>query len=392
VPLDRRLISVVLATVVFCGSWVLLDHGFYDHGRISDTPRYQGYGLQMRNGELPYRDFSVEYPPGSLPVFLAPTYIAHPTDPADYASWFARLMALCGLACLAAVLIAGAPRRGVAFVAVAPLLVGSIMLTRFDLLPAALTAGALAAYLRDRHGLGWFLLGLAVAVKLFAVVLIPLAAIWTLRRRGQAEFVRGSAVLVATVAAVFVPFAILAPHGLWESLWGQVSRPIQIESLVASVLTTFGHPTAIVSHHSVGIAGHGVLAFVTTVVELAVLLALWGSFARGPVDEERFARFAAAAVCAFVVFGKVLSPQYLIWLVPLLALVRGRRGLVVSALFAAAAIDTQFWFDTTRYAAYIGEFRYAWLVLARDLILVAVLAVLALPPLVRRRRPAPVTA
>jgi hypothetical protein len=127
------------------------------------------------------------------------------------------------------------------------------------------------------------------------------------------------------------------------------------------------------------------------VVEVAALLIIWVSFARGTVDQERFVRFAAAAVCAFVVFGKVLSPQYLIWLVPLLALVRGRRGLVVLALFAAAAIDTQFWFDTVRYAAYIGEFRYAWLVLARDLVLVAILAVLALPPLIHRR-PAPATA
>ena len=63
-----------------------LDHWWYAHGRIVDTPFYQGYGLQMRNGLLPYRDFSVEYPPGALPVFLAPTYFGQPTVLVDYAA------------------------------------------------------------------------------------------------------------------------------------------------------------------------------------------------------------------------------------------------------------------------------------------------------------------
>ena len=126
------------------------------------------------------------------------------------------------------------------------------------------------------------------------------------------------------MVAVFLPFAILAPHGLWLSVWDQASRPIQIESLAASFLTTFAHPHAILSTSSVSIAGYHWLETLTTAVELAALVALWIAFARGPADRERFLRYAAACVCAFVAFGKVLSPQYLIWLVPLVALVRGR--------------------------------------------------------------------
>jgi hypothetical protein len=82
-------------------------------------------------------------------------------------------------------------------------------------------------------------------------------------------------------------------------------------------------------------------------------------------------------VVAFVALGKVLSPQFLIWLIPLVPLVRGRRGLVASGLLALALVLTQLWFPS-RYWKLALEFDAAssWLVLARDLTLVALLVVL----------------
>ncbi len=386
---DRRLLWAAVAVIVFLGSWVMLDHWFFAHGRIVDTPFYQAYGLAMRNGQVPYRDFSVEYPPGALPAFLVPTYFGEPTWIVDYERWFSRLMAVCGVAVLLFVLLARPPRHGVVLVALSPLLAGALILSRFDLWPAALVAASAAAFVRDRHRLGWLMLGLAFAVKVYAVVLVPLAIVWTLRRRGRGELVRGGLIWLVAIAAVFAPFAIVAPHGLWESLWGQVSRPIQVESLVASFLTTFGHPKDYVSHRSVAIAGHHGLEALTTVVELACLVGLWIAFARGPAEPARFVRYAAACVCAFVAFGKVLSPQYLIWLVPLVALVYGRRGVAAAALLATAMIETQYWFAAPRYRGYVEHHFHAPLVLLRNLILVALLVVLAVPARRKAHAPAP---
>ena len=56
---------------------------------------------------------------------------------------------------------------GLGFAAVAPFLLGSVVLTRFDLWPAALTVGALAAFLAGRERIGAGVLGLAVAAKLY---------------------------------------------------------------------------------------------------------------------------------------------------------------------------------------------------------------------------------
>jgi uncharacterized membrane protein len=369
----------LLAVAVFLASWVMLDHWFFSHGRIVDTPYYQSYGLSMRNGEVPYRDFEVDYPPGALPVFLAPTYVGTPTWIVDYQRWFARLMALYGVLVLVFVVLARPPLHGIVLVAISPLLAGALILTRFDLWPAACVAAGVAALVADRHRLGWLALACAFTAKLYAVVLLPLAVVWTLRRRGRRELEWGVLIWLTTVAVVVLPFAIVAPYGLWESLWGQVSRRLQIESLAAAFLTTFGRPTDAISHNSIALVGQGGLEAATTAVELATLIALWVAFARGPVERERFVRYGAACVCAFVVFGKVLSPQYLIWLVPLVALVRGSRGITAAALLAAAMVTTQYWFAAPRYEAYGRDYSYAELVLLRDLMLVTLLATLALP-------------
>ena len=84
-------------------------------------------------------------------------------------------------------------------------------------------------------------------------------------------------------------------------------------------------------------------------------------------------RYAAACVCAFVAFGKVLSPQYLIWLVPLVPLVARPAGLAATALLAAALVLTQVWFPV-HYWSYAASFRLARVVLARNLVLVALAA------------------
>ena len=208
--------------------------------------------------------------------------------------------------------------------------------------------------------------------------------VWSYR----AGRIRAALVGLAVTTAIFVPFAIVAPHGLWNSVSGQASRPLQIESLGASLFTAFGHPAVISSHGSQNIAGHGAVAAFFAVLQLATLVALWLAFARGPTTNDRLVRYSAAAVCAFVAFGKVLSPQFLLWLIPLVPLVRGRRGVAATVLLTVALDLTQVWFPR-RYWDYVYAFDGAGAVLVRNLALVALLAVLAWPDRVAQARPMP---
>jgi hypothetical protein len=212
---------------------------------------------------------------------------------------------------------------------------------------------------------------------------IGLAHVW--RTRGRSEAIRCGLVFLATVVVVFAPFVALAPGGVLHSVTRQTNRPLQIESLGSAVLLALHHLGGLgslhesTSHGSQNLAGPGVrvVAALSTGLQLAAIVAVWLLYRRG-----RLGLFAAsaAAVTAFVAFGKVLSPQFLIWLVPLVPLVAGRRGLAACALLLAAMVLTQIWFPS-RYWAFARGFREweAWVVLARDLVLVALFAVLTTP-------------
>jgi Glycosyltransferase family 87 len=383
---------------LFLASWWVLHQGFYARDQIVDLPVYEKYGEHMTRGDVPYRDFTVEYPPAALPVFVLPALGDGGSD--TYRRRFEGLMAAFGaaaIACLAVALAAlgaglGRTAAAVGFAALAPLLLGSVVLSRFDLWPTAIVAGALAAIVWGRLRLGSGLLGLGVAAKLWPGVLVPLVLTYVWRERGRREALVCAGVFCAVVVLCFLPFLVVAPVDVLDSVWRQARRPLQIESLGSSVLLAAHHAfgldlTMKSSSGSQNLQGTlpDTVAVIQGLLQLGVLVALWVSFARGAMSRERLLRYSAAVICAFIALGKVLSPQFLIWLIPVVLLVRGRRGLTASALLAAALVLTQLWFPYRYWdLALHFDTTASWLVLARDVVLVALLVVLVEPSRSRR--------
>jgi uncharacterized membrane protein len=387
----RRLTYAAVA--VFLVSLTILHWGFYQHNLILDTVEYHRYGNAIVHGHVPYRDFAVEYPPGALPAFAIPA-LAYASF-GFYNRAFQILMALCGVGALLAMTVAlrslGASVQrtaaALAFAALAPLVLGSVILYRYDLWPAALTVAGLAAILAGRERLGFASLGLGIAAKVFPAVVLPPALVYVWRTRGRRDAMICLGLAAAVVALVLVPFLALAPGGLWDSVVHQTTRPLQIESLASGLLLAAHQVgglsiTMESSHGSQNLAGSlpHALGTVSTVLLVVALLAIWLAAARGPATQERLLRHSAASLVAFVALSKVLSPQFLIWLIPIVPLVRGRRGLVASALLGLALLLTQLWFPI-RYWDLALQFAAfpSWAVLARDLVLLALLAVLLVP-------------
>ena len=391
-PKRTAALAAFVAVALFIGTWALLHVGFYRHKQVIDTPVYQRYGNEIAHGKVPYRDFQLEYPPGALPVFALPG-LAQPGHGQDVKPGFRRtfetLMWVCGAAALCAMAfvlqeLGGAIFAPLVFAAVAPLALGSVILSRFDLWPAVLTALALAALASARFRLGHVLLGLGTAAKFYPAVLLPLAVAYAWKRRGRREALIALALAVGACALVFLPFVILASGGVWHSVDVQLRRPLQVESLGAAFLLAAHHAfgtavTGETSHGSQNLAGTSanVIGALASGLQACALAWIWITFARTRATAAAFVRASAAALCAFVAFGKVLSPQFLIWLIPVVPLVRGRRGLWASALLLAALVLTQVWFPSRYFRLALHfETGLSWVLLARDLVLVALASLL----------------
>ena len=313
----------------------------------------------MRHGSVPYRDFAVEYPPGALPVFVA-AVARRATTPSTFA--------LADGGAAASLLVARrrvrSRRAARVLVALSPLLAGSLDPLALRPLAGAARRGALAALLARpaparlgaarRGGRGEALAGRARAARARldgARAAAAWAALVGARRRSRWRSCRSRS---------------SRRTGSGRSFSGQASRPLQIESLGRVAPDDVRPPArSITTHGSQNIAGHGALAAAfARRCRSRSLVALWIAFARGPATASGFLRYAAACVCAFIAFGKVLSPQFLIWLVPLVPLVaRPPRARGAVALLTAALVLTQVWFPE-RYFDYAGAFHLAWVVAA----------------------------
>ena len=358
----------------------------------TDVTLYRHYGEAMANGGVPYRDIDIEYPPGALPLFVLPAIVT--SSPHWYRIVFKVLMVLAIAALAVGVRKVGAEgkRDVIAPVGVVLLIavLGSVAVTRFDVVPSALTVGALVCFSRSRWRVGALVLGIAIATKLYPVVLLPLVVLYAARRAGGRTAVAVGAIPLAVVALAYAPFVALSPGGVRASLDDQFMRPLEIESLGGSLLAGahrffgYGIPKQSVYYE---FAFHTAdrIADVSALILVATLIVLWARFARSERDAGSFLTFSAAAVAAALAFGKVFSPQYLLWLVPLVPLVPRIRGVLatiqlVAACFITALVFPRHW-ETLKYQLGGPE---VTAILLRDLLVVGIVATLAWPQRVRR--------
>lgn len=371
------LVAGVPGAALFLVSSMLVRGGVFDDRRYGDVALYAHYAHEMTSGHWPYRDFFDEYPPLAQPLFLIVRLL-----PGTFFTGFRWTMVLCGAAAVVLVAaLAGRPlsralvAAGVA--GVSPLLVGPVMLNTFDPFAALLTAAAVLAFVCGRERTTGVLLALAVGAKVYPLVLLPLVAVvrW---RRALVWF-------VGVLVLVHLPFAVTGPGGLRFSYWVQLKRGLEVESLGAAVLLALDrlgihhvvlHDEPPGSKNVIGGLADAVAVGSSLLVVAAVLFVAW-RFARGRLA---LLTACAAAVTAFVAFGKVFSPQYVSWLALLVPAV----GMLEAGMVAVVLALTHVVFDRFHApSSQSDQYRHAltWWVVVRDLVVVGLFGVL-----VTRRR------
>lgn len=373
---------------VYLAACAVPDGGLFRAERYRDVHIYERYAHELLHGSVPYRDFFVDWPPGAFAVFLPPAAV-----PGHYNAAFKVLMALCGVAALVAMAVVlaelGSSRRrlylALGAVALSPVAVGPISLNTYDAWPATLVVAALALLLRGRERWAFAVLGLAFVAKLYPLVLLPPAALYVWRRSGPRAATVGVALFAAATVAVLTPFVAIAPDGVWSSLRAQAERSLQVESTGASALLAADRLEwydADVVRVSGGIASRDLegslpdaLSAITVALEGLAVVAVWLLYARRRAPRALLPLAFAATLAGFIAFTKVLSPQYLVWLVPLVPLLAGWAGLVASTILGVALVLAQIWFFHYRDVFRIEG--VVWLVLVRDLLLVVLYGLLA---------------
>jgi uncharacterized membrane protein len=301
------------------GAWNIGVEQFQAHCYTDIYPLYFGEGLSA--GKVPYLQHPVEYPVVMGAVMQAVAWVVRPvTNPStDGREFFDLTVALLVLFLLAGVLAtaycAGPGRRWTALgVALSPALILGAFIN-WDLIVMGLLMLALAAWAARRPWLAGTLLGLAIATKFWPVFCLGPLFVLCLRAGRMRAFWQAAACAAAVWLAVNLPVAIVAPHG-WATFytfnssrgadWGAIWYFFEVEHwpVVGSL-----------SLRALNIASFGLF-----VLACAAIFAL----ALGAARRPRLPQVVFLTVAAFVLTNKVWSPQYVVWLVPLVILARPR--------------------------------------------------------------------
>jgi uncharacterized membrane protein len=327
---------------------------------FSGTGLYYDYAGKLLDGALPYRDFVLEYPPFALVFFSLPRLLGESFR--WYYVWFQVEVVVFDLVIVAALLAAArwwnlSVWRVLAIYTVAVLAVGPNILHQFDIFPAALSLLAVIWFGRRQYVGAGISLGLAIMTKAYPALLAPVFVLAEWHAPSRRGVVRSAVACAAACVAAVLPWLILAPTSLGVFLGYHAHRGIHLDSSYGSIalaLHSMFITQADVVHEfgSWDLAGPIPSAFAraSTIILLATVLwcfvIVYREALRREAEAARDVRFLAHAsalvLAASLCASKVLTPSYLVWLLPFVPLVAGRRARATWVVFAAIGALTYY--------------------------------------------------
>ncbi|NUS14486.1 MAG: DUF2029 domain-containing protein, partial [Streptomyces sp.] len=275
---------------------------------------YRGWYPTLRHGAFPAHDVTWQYPPGAAAVLVAPGAVPF----LGYTAAFYWLAFLSDAAVYAALLRDAAAHRagrldGVWVWVAGVLLLGPVVYARYDVMVTAVAVAALLA-LRRRPAAAGVLAGAGALLKVWPLLLLAGTEPGRPTRRSWP-----SAAATAVLGGLL--FALTMPGAL-SFLAFQRDRGTEVESLGALAFHLARHAgwhgVTALHYGSVEFLGPHVRAVSQAALALSVLglawLVLWRVRARVFTPATPYDA-AFAAVLVFTTTSRVISPQYLVWLV-----------------------------------------------------------------------------
>ncbi len=308
----------------------------------SDIPIYSRYSENILDGQTPYRDFEVEYPPLALLIFMIPGLLAKILG--SYFVSFRLLIMLFDFGNMWMInkLANNSPGRSkaIAFkhLLIYLILTGLAFQLLYDRLDIAVAfmimLSVYFATIKNAWFTAYLMIWIAALAKIFPVILLPLFLITQAKnkRKKREPIVDFALALLAFVGVVIV-------SGLWFGPWWisvlsyHGGRGIQVESIfgmIASVAALFGVPYSI--NHNFGSFNieNSFTPFLATLSPFVMLAAIiFGYYLyylsiNYSKDKLQVNQVLISGILIlllmFIIANKVMSPQYLLWLYPFVSL------------------------------------------------------------------------
>jgi hypothetical protein len=367
---------------------------YFNRGAVTGdvTLYHQWLTSSFDHGRYPLDDLRWQYPPGAAAPLLLPHLL-----PGSYYVFF-FLMCLAADVAVFAMLLRAAKKADPArpspagpwvwtlgIAAIGPMAYG-----RYDLVVTVTAVAALTVTLRSKRGTA-VVRGALIGVGTFLKVW-PAVFLFGAPKRQNGRLLVGVAAATAAVPTLLLD--VFFP-GVLSFLTNQKSRGIQVESVFATPFLVgkwFGWSHLVANtkygayeYQGTGTGAAGKAALVATVAGFAVLLLIRRRAAvRGGFPfPAMLADMGFAAVLVAVVTNRVLSPQYLVWLLGVAAVCLTRRDTLMRTpawLVLGATSVTQLIFPLFYHSLRYGQVYSGAILLGRNAVLVtaAVLAVRAL--------------
>jgi hypothetical protein len=310
-------------------SWVPLLASLDSSWEQGDIHVYKTDADTLIKGQIPYRDTLVEYPPYAIPIFLLPRVFGSE----NYLDWFMMMAALCDLSIRAALVLAGVRYAKslrsllplICYCAAVPFL-RFFLFQRFDLWPAFICVTALLLFCAEKPGWSGLLIAIGIGVKAYPIVFVPPLLVLALRQRKAGHF---SAGLIGGLSPILL-LGFEVPW--WRFAQFQGDRGLQCESLVASLVWGANHlgltdATWVPVNRWTEVQGSMASALFPWARALLIVTVLFSIMIASCAAAQckrptigSIARLLLGPLLAFVAFNQVLSPQFMIWLLPLAAL------------------------------------------------------------------------
>ncbi len=327
--------SVFKFTEIFAFAAVIFYTAFRFSGIDSEVGTlYFNYAEQMVSGKMPYSGFAAEYPPFAMVIILIPRLFSF--DSFTYQVAFGVLAYAFLLAGLIwtyriAERYTDKPGRAADYFIVFTMILLDFVLDRYDVFPMIMLIGSLYFFSKERYTASWIMLALGTITKLYPALAAPIYLIYFIRKKRYDLAAKGVGICLVIGIASMIPFFIADPDTALSFLTYHMDRGLQTEAPVTSVLMLLGSfdiidISYIFNYGSDNIYGDvpDAIAKVMMPLMIVCILAVYVLYAlKSKDDRDGFTdiHYAAfAAVMMFMLVNKVLSSQYLIWVIGFMAI------------------------------------------------------------------------